>query len=670
MSYDDFFAMFPGEKSGETIPQPPMQPEQSVQTAPLPKSQPSETSPYDDLDSIAPASTEASPYNPENPANGALPESAIPESPLSVMERAMLGWVRKPAEQEKFLKGNFEDVKLIKTGDESAGFAVKHEGKWFQADPHFEWSMKGVLGAQGGEVARDVAQAVGEYGLRSAGVALGAGLMGAAAVAAAPVAAVGVPLALLATGSAVGLGAMAGSAGAEALDMGTRLETLAPGTAGREPAEGDIKDQMAAAMLFGVEDVTAGGAIQIGAKYTAKAAGAIVKRLGDTPQGKQVVKKIFGMLGADERLVDARLRDPARNATYDALAVKEMEAGNLSKGPLTRIEDKVFGNIEEEVAGITARESAEFAKLGADKGVRAASIDATPSFVTAVDELKAANIINDAGAINPNIVLAPGDKAALTYVLRMAKQGKALSYKDARSLAISISNLIDGETSRTAKGVLVRLKNNIHGDIATSLSGDLGTRYTGTVNKYAKARALWEEMDTVTGESKKFTFLNRLLAQNRNSTTELIGNLMDAGISEQHFVDLLQIQGARQATKLFGKGRVLKYIPAPGPKLAAATISKFSGAKQGLKEIPENLARIYDAGASDAEREAIRKSLPYMNKASQMLRSMEPATRRAMLASPAGVDFLTNTIGGAVMGEEQYMEQLLQQAGLPPKGQE
>ena len=606
---------------------------------------------------------------------GVAPTSPIKESPLSVMERAMLGWVRTPEEQEKLLRGmgQFDDVKRVERQSGSS-FSVKKAGKWFDVDPNFEWSMKGVkdavtTGSGLSEMAGDLAQGTGEYGLRAAGAAVAGGLGLAAAAAAAPVAAVGAPLALLAAGSAGALGAASGAAGAEALDLGVRkaAQETTGETAGSSPYNNprEVMDQLAASALFGIEDFAAGKGIQLAGKGISHVVGGIVKRLSNTPEGRAAVKKMFGLLGADEIHVEARLRDPARNARFDDMAVRAELRGGLNKSPLDEAEDAAFSELERKLQVARAKQGAEFAQLEARPEVRAARINNGQAFATRIEEMASADIVKPSGVINQSREFATGDKRALNFVLRNAKNADQLDYRSTRALIKDIGRILDdtgNSLSKEVKRHLTLLKNDLDNNITSAVGKEAGEMYGNVKGKYRAVNDMAEALQDATNtEGKKLAFIRKLSSPNRNEAKEAVAGLIQGGIPEDDIVKMLQIQGSREALRWFGKGRIMKYIPAPGPKLAAKAITAGSAIKQGVKALPGQTA---DALMTAEEQKRLVSSIPYAAKLNQMLKGLPVEQRSALLSNPQTLDILTGIVAGGVVEQENARSTLMQGAGL------
>ncbi len=596
---------------------------------------------------------------------GDSPFSPIPESPLSVMERGMLGWVRTSGEQEKLLKGYYGSDNVQKLPTESGGqrFSVKHQGKWFDADPAFEWKNL-VTPSRFGENVKDVAQDLGEYGLRGMGAGLGAAALGGAAMLAVPVAAVGVPVALAATGAATAFGAMAGGAGAEALDMGTRqVMEPNPETPGarlaRNPKE--VMDQLGASMLMGLEAETFGMGMKLGLKGATSVVGGIIKRVSNTPEGRAAVAKIFSFMGADERLTQARLQNPNKTAIFDEMAAKD-SLKPFGQTTLDQVEADTFDRVEQGVDTAVKRGQLDFARLGANPKVKASRIDLTSPFEDAAGVLKDSQRITDSGAMMQNRVYSPGDEKAIKFIMSNASNSAdGLSYNEARALQIDTNTLLKGsdQLSPPVVAALMKLKKGTHGSIVTSLGDDLGVEYDAIVNKYSGVKALQDEWERLSSQEKRSSFFNKLMGDKKDARA-LYSDLIGHGVDEEKLLQLYQIQSAREATQWFGNSKIAKLIPggrmipSPGSRLGAAAITAGSEIKQGIMDTPEQLMK----------QMRLEKMLPYADKAIGTLKKLPVGDRLSVLKSPVALDTLVNSIGESVMDEEVKKSQLLKDFGV------
>lgn len=628
---------------------------QAPEAQPAAQAEAPSTSSYGGLAKFAaPASAPVVPSGPIS--DGSFAEAAEAKSPLSLMDRAMLGWVRTPEEQVKLLKGKFEDAKMAPT-QAGQSLVVKQGGKWFQADPNFEWKMDADHAK---ELAGDVAQFAGEYGLRT----IGATAAGAAAVAAAPVLATAGATAAAAAG--IGLAASAlGSMGAEALDLGSRQVLLPENTVGKTPYKDakEVSEQMNASALFGMYNFAGEGVGKFVAGKAADALGHVINNVISVKGGKAAVKKILGVMGADELHVDARLANPLRNAAYDKLAAEEA-ANSLVTGSskLDKLEDVSFSRLEGHVDSRVAAAGQEFAALKADPKVKAAQIDISQPLNETLEMLHGEGYLKKVEG--PNGVkyiqnnareLGAGDSNAIERILTEARRPGVRSYDAARMMVQDLGttlNKLEGG-SDVIYGAVTKLKVATNQSIGETLGAEAGSKYGSIMNKYSIVKSLSDEFSKLDSPGKKATFLKRLSSPDRNGAKTLVKQLVDAGVPEDSITDLLQIQGARSSTKWF-TGTKLAGIPVPtGGKLGAKAISVGA-------EAADTAARM-----ADPARDAM---MPYLDYTMKSLRRLKPEDRACLLRDPNALFSIHKTIQDSALSEASNAQQLLQKAGISAGG--
>lgn len=655
-------------------------PEAAPQASPEPSKNPAPLAQapgkYGALASFAPPVNEA--FLSQTSEPGAAPESALPESPLSLIERAQLGWVRTPEEQIKLLKGHFDDVKLVGAG-EGSHLVVKKDKQWMQVDPSFEWKFSGVgatagatagllgggpLGAVAGgavggvlpnvtnksmwkDLPGDAAQFVGEYGLRTVGALAGT----AAAVVAAP-ATLGV-LGLTALGTAAaGVGATA----AEGVDLASRKALNDPNSPGATPYKNakEVEKQLGASFLFGVENELGG---KLGGKVLGKAFDSFASVLKSFVGGaKEVPKSILKAMGAKETSIVARLDNPLETAHFDKLAAQEAKVA-IGEGPLTKAEDAAFEELHQDLTARRSAEGAEFGKLLADPEVKAAKMDHTGSLAEAVDSLVNEKYLLRAeapsGAVilkpNPKMELGSKDFNALRRIITEARSPSTRSYEQSRMMIKNLSTVLDtlGKADGKASDifrVVTQLKVRTQEDIVKSLPTAQSNAYASVMNRYAEINHLFHEFGGLETAQRKSLFLRRLQSPERNNSKEFVQKLLDAGVDQTRIMKMLRIQAARESTSWFQPGSMGSgWLPKPGSKIGAAVIT-------GAANFGE------ESGASAA--------LPYLAKGLQALKSVNPIERSNLIKDPRVLQYLSRTAISAAQQEESDKQALLNQAGI------
>jgi hypothetical protein len=575
---------------------------------------------------------------------------AIPESPLGLMQQAMLGWARQPDEQLKYLKSQFKDAALVPNNEGGAQLAAQDkDGKWYQVDPAMHWSSSSTGGSvpdwdnhNAKTLAGRFMRETGEYGLRvSAAMAAGTAGMEAGAAAGS----VAGPIGALVGGAAGGL-ASAGlaAAGAEGVDMGARKIFNPAGAAGAPPVDpAQIHSQLLGSALFGMHSFAEGKLFEAGVGGAAKVLGKSLETMVGTEGGKEVARKILTGMGANEGLVEARLMNPTRTAAYDQMAATDARSVIKSTGMLDKAEDAAFTDIHKGMLGALKREQGEFAALEQMPGVKNLRTDNAPVLQQSVDGLKLDGILKADGRINLERPLGDGDKEALNFISRLQKKGGDMGYKDIRSAVEDIGTLFNkGIQSNRVRLALVDLKKSLNESIINGLDDSTGAAYGSLLEKYGAVRGLMEDLGSVTEGQKKYSLVGKLVnTEKRTVARDLLGGMEKAGMDMDSVHKLLQIQSARESRSWF-----------TGPKLLGVRVP-FNGNAAG-RAIGGMYSSIDQAAAG------VGKMVPYTDQAVRLMRKLPPEQLRQVLTQPEIFDQISGTVAASAGAEKQATDQLMQ----------
>lgn len=574
---------------------------------------------------------------------GESPYTAIPESPLSLVDRAQMGWARKPEEQLKLLKSKFQDAELVPNADGGHQLAIKDkDGKWYQADPAFHWSQSAaginVPSADNHnvkKVAGSIAQDIGEYGLRASGaMALG----GQGMTYGAAIGSTAGPVGTLIGGAVGGLaGAAAGAMGAEGLDMASRKAFNPPQAAGSGvvPQNADeLNKQMAASALFGMKTFAEAKAGEAVMSTAAKKLGNILGSLTDDPESQRSARKILTMMGADDRLADARLQNPYRTSMYDEMA-SSTPANPQVKTSIDRAEDAAFERMDGEVQSVLKRAQGQFAQLEKMPGVSDLSVDNNGLVAKTIDDLKGARLLLDNEETNPVTVLGEGDEKALKYLRGLSSRAGDMDYRDLRAEQANISNLFNnGVTHPQLRSALQQLKVGMNDSIVQNLPEDTVDAYTGLMKKYGPIKEMADDMAGLSESNRKLRFGDKILSANRNDSKELVDSMFNAGVDPDAYYNYMQVQAAKASKDWFVPGKSLKWLPKPNPEVASQALG---GAR--------NLTPAYAA------------------KTIQFLKGLSDEQFKQVMTNPGMFDQVAGMAAGAANVEHQSTDSLMQQAG-------
>jgi hypothetical protein len=646
----------------------------------------------------APAPAEAS----GGGAGGYSPTSAIPESPLGIIDRARLGWAKTPKAQHDLLSDSFgaDNVKLV-PGSDGANFVVKDkDGLWKQVDPQFKWdlSLKGtgagalagaavggvpgaVLGAVGGAVAPsfanttnlkdlpgDIAQFAGQYGLKSMAAAKG-GIEGTAMGAA-----VGGPLGGVIGGIA---GAGLAATGEDVVETGARALGSAAGVANPNSLpqdNGELQKQLAASFLFGASQ-EAGGKLAGGLyRGSVKALSKAVDALSDTPGGRYVASKIVSAVsGPDVPVSLARVRvdNPKAMEPYDTVALEDAKnnTNNLFKMMKGKVQSaysafqsakRVLGeqyNKVEDVAG----------KLDFDPTNHPTSDGQSTNIVQGLlDKLEEEGYTrggqlaraNNSAAVEKDITEA--EKGAIRQALFQAKnviaradKGEKLSFQEMRNLSSNVEKRLlerDGVLDPNLRRILLEYA----GDIKSSVMSTIHEADPASAKLFADLNAKWGPVKDLMGDFASKSdddmvdaFVKKVVKADGTMNAELMSNLSELLGAKDPTQDILRMHLARKSTALWSGSKVLG-VPLPsGPRAGAALVRGVAGVKGAVGQL--------GSGVAD--------HTPYMGEAFTFLKGLRPEVRTQLLKSPEAFDAFSGIIGSMKNAEDDTKNALLKESG-------
>lgn len=625
-------------------------PQQDSTDAQAPAQQQPSGGKYDGVINMAPAQNDSQPDSSlswEDVKPGFDSSHPIQQSPLGIMQRAMLGWVRTPQEQQKYLAQNFDDVKPISTPSGGQSFAVKQKGQWFDVNPDMEWSPT-LANAQNalGKIAQDT----GEYGVRgAAAMEAGAPMATAGAEMGAPLG----PIGAFAGGLAgLAVGGAAGATAAEGADLASRQALMSDGAPGKTPYNADeVNKQLVATAMWGAKTAIIGKSLDLGASAVADKFGQLVKYMtNSSPDGASAVKSFLTTLGMNDNLVEARLANPAQNAGLDKVAAQDAKASYRQGTPkLDTIQENAVDGIHDDLKVAMKKQGAEFDRLRS-VAKDSNNFDVSQPIAKAVSDLKDAQILTPKLQVVPNRVVGEGDQAGIDWLTNNLPNSSGITYDESRARVQDLNNLI-GNSQGNIQRILIQARDGLHENIAKGLddiSDGTGQQYSDIINSYSNSKMMKDALDSATAGNKRYTFVNKLLKENPNATKSIIGDMIDNGIGTDNVTKVLQAEGSRQAQSWFS-GKVMGF-PAPGPKVGAAVISGGSEAADAVSQLAAPVT-------------------PYLQKAVSWMKGLDGATRQAITTNPKALQAIQGIIGGAAQGEPATTNSLLTNAGVTsPQG--
>lgn len=640
-------------------------------SAPVPQNAPMAVNPKSPFTPEEQAMMDSVPKSPQGTgatnagqASGSSPMDSIDESPVSPAERAVMGWVRTPEEQIKYLKSKFGDVQQVETPEGGKKLVVQDkDGKWYDADPNFHWTQsaagfnvpqadnhnfKTALGA--------IAQTTGEYQLRAEAAVAGGG---AAAAAALPVSG---PWGAAAAGIA---GSTLGAMSAEAVDLaGRKAAQMAkgedyPGAVPYKNAQ-ELQQQMIATALLGSSAWAGGKLLQKAVGGVAKLFGETLDTLVGTEGGRVNARKILGAMGSNEGLVEARLNNPKQTALYDEMVKQDSIKGLKTPGRIDGAEDAAFQGLSEDMQSALAREQGEFAKMQADPKVQNLKLDNSQLAQEPLNALKQSQVVAVDGRLipmNQGGVYGEGDAKAIGYIRALANKEGAqnMSYQDVRQEVQKIGTILNGQIqNQYVRQLLTQTKSALNDSVVKGLGDETGAQYKALLSKYSTVRQTMEDLGSATAGQKKYTFINKLVnTEKRTVARDLIGGLQNAGVPFDNVEKLLQIQSARETAPFFARAPLTTVAKVPVPLPSANRVAKgVAGAYDAMKSL-----------ASPFQKE-VSGSIPYTAKTLKFMKSLPDDQLKKVLTSPDLFDYMYGTAAAGYAGQKIESSQLLKKAGV------
>lgn len=586
---------------------------------------------------------------------GSYPFNAIPESPLSILERAHLGWARTPENQKKILDNTYgsQNVQLVHNGQEG-GFVVKDkDGIWKQIDPAMSWHMKDA-GRNIMDLPGDLAQFAGEYGLRSSAAGLGA----------AQGMAMGMPAGPL--GMAVGglTGAMAGAGSAEAVDMASR-KAMPADFIGSNVAPHDfegISKQLYAAMLFGAEQEVGGQVLKFGGSKAIEALSGTIKRLTNTPSGRALVSKVFGAIGGlGEDLTRVRVDNPQKVAVFDTIANKDLENRTNNLGELMQstvqnsidkfqdLKGKVFGPQYAAIRDVA--EGLEYNPLEAASNITQALTEDGYLVKGKVPTGKGPNIERQIGSNESSIINYVARQSQ--KILNKSSEENPVSYGEMQNMIKTLDAKLyesDGVTDPRLRGLLSKFRADLKNHLKDTLAAEdpeTALKYSTLDAKYGPVKQLMEELAPMKADTKVDGFIKKVVKDDGGFNASLMKNLSDLFGSEDPTESLLQMHVARKSTS-WTSGKKLGGVIPGSPALVATAVTLASDLKQGITQPMDQ----------------ITQAVPYLNESWQFLKQLGFDGRKQLFSNPQAIDTLGRIVSGGVQGEQQTKKKLLNSAGV------
>lgn len=611
---------------------------------------------------------------------GVVPHLALPESPLSALERGAFGWIKDPKAQTKYLEEKFGhgNVQVAKMDDDNSGFIVKsQDGKWRQVDPAGlsdipndlmklnvgqaynrikNFNLKNTIGG--------AAQFAGEHGFDSGG-----------AVAAAPLGvAAGAPFGPI--GMAVGgtvAGALGGGAGALA-EAGVRkglsyvqdaTGTEIPGARGATPEE--LGHQVMGSMLFGGMQELAAPFLKAGPKAAAKIFGTLLEKLGDTPASKQAQASLIkGMSGLKDGLARAWADDPQGVAQYIPTALKDKENNTdaLISSQKTAI-NGFFDSAQGALRGLGRQYDAIEKKVG-DKVFNALAPDhnGTSPIADAFQKLHEERYVDSKGDL-----LTPGTneisrdvggtngvalrKVTDDFKTLLAKNGEA-SYKDLRIMERNIENNLFGQnqvTDGTLRNIFGQLRsaiNTVQSKGLHEVDPELSGQMAALNAKYGPAKELLGTLGQKSQDQRLDAFLKQVIRDDGSYNAEMmnsVGNLLGL---DNPTKDILHMEVAKQSAPWWmGSGSVnLMGVKLPAsPGLTRQVVDNVISPMQQLQ-----------SGVSDS-------ITPVMNKVHSVYKSLPDEMKNTFVKSPDAIKQLGNLMTGSIISEQTDKSKILKDSG-------
>lgn len=600
-----------------------------------------------DLQPIGGAAPEALP-----PAKGLSPDAPESGSALSILERAAFGWAGGPEKQASWLKKEFgeDNVKILPGESGSGAFVVKgKDNVWRKADPS-EWS----------DVPGEIMQFLGDKGVQSAGAMAGGAKGAAIGSAAGPIGS----LAGLLIGGALGAGA-AGTA-----EAGVKS---AVGAAGAPQNFDELKSQLGASMLFGVEQELGGKILGAGLKGGIKLFNGALKRVtGETTQGILARSKFLETFGGlKPATARAYAEAPMKMPALQEMAYKDsLENTNIIGNKMkTAVEDFYKDSI-------TARHIIGEAYEGIAKTEKNLVYDpATSKLPKALELFQQKGYLDGTGKIAQKNIDRIGaytdgnNRAALQeiehifdVVKNKIKKGGKLTYDDLANAEKKVDlfrfereitdpalkNLL-GETKAAIKSTMdEQLRVSYPKDWAAKMDLDA---------KYGAVKEMMYDLNNVAKPQRVDMFLKKVMRGDGSRNAELMNGLEE--LFKNHSIDLanptsdiLRMRAAQESVNWMmpGAGRTFG-IPG-SPKISTAIVQ--GGAKA------EGAVRQFGKGLVDNK---LGNTLaPHLKTMATSFKNMPPEALQAFIKDPRTGDAFSSLLSGSLMEEDAATQDLLKGA--------
>lgn len=615
---------------------------------------------------------------------GMDPRLALPESPLSPMERGAFGWIKDPKKQQEYLSSKFGkgNVSVQKMEGDQAGFIVKTpDGKWRQVDPHGLSDvpadlLKLDLGSAAGRFKNfnmqntlgGAAQFMGEHGFDSGGAAAG-GAAGAA---------VGSALGPIGTlVGAVGGGALGGMGGALA-ERGVRgsLKSLSDATGTEIPGSGnteDLKQQMMSSMLFGASQELAGPFLKAGAKGAGALFGKVLKTLGDTPEAKQAQAALIkGLSGMKDGLARAWADAPEGVAKYIPTAIKDkVENSDALLGQMKEKVGSFFSQAQGAMRGLGKQYDA-IDKQAAGKVFNALEdAEGTSPIKGVIERLQEQKYVDGAGEIVKNGTnditrdVSGTNGIALrkmldNYNALQAKGGKA-SYQELRIMERNVENYLFGPnqvTDGTLRNIMGQMRsaiNTVQSKGLNEVAPELANRLADLNSKYGPAKELLGTLGQKSEGQRLDAFLKQVIRDDGSYNAEMmnsVGNLLGLNNPTK---DILHMEVARNSAPWFTGTSSTKIAGVPIPASPGLARQAVQYGIQPYQQMVSGVSK-----AAGAAGDAAASYLPTLH---GVFKNLPDATRKIMVQNPAAIGAIGDILSGAAVSEGQDKNQLLKGIG-------
>ena len=581
--------------------------------------------------------------------SGSAPWNALPESPLSLIERAQLGWVRTPQNQQAILEHNYgkENVALYHNGKEGI-FTVRPAGpgsEWMQADPSFAWHTKDTMGNIK-DLPGDVAQFAGEYGLRAAAASAGMAQGMAMGTPAGP--------AGMAAGGLVGAAVGAGSA--EGLDMISRAAMPGDiiGTNVVPQSLSDAQNQLYASMLFGAEQEAGGKLLQFGGRAAISGMAKAIERMSNTPAGRELAAKLVGTVsGLGEPLARIRVENPHKVAAYDTIASKDItnqtnNLGELQAAAVQRAYDG-FQSAKQKIFGpqyAAIKEVAQELEYNPTGAVNEAMQALTDKGYIVKGKVPTAN--------SPGIVRQVGEteSGAIKYVTQNAQKvvnriskGDTVAYDEVKNMISTLDAKLyesNGVTDRELRPILSQLRAGLKNHLVDTLKvkdADLAMKYVALDQRYGPIKEMMEEMAPLQVDQRVGAYVKKIIKEDGSYNSTLATKLSEFLGAEDPTQSILQMHVAKNSTSWTSGKKFAGIIPG-SPALMAKAVTAGADIKQAAGQIP------------------------YLNEAWQFLKGIGSKGRSMIYSNPEAINILSEGVSGAAAREQQDKQRLLDQAGV------